>query len=74
MSTKLHLAMTTLWHIIEGFLTTGNRNDIAVAEELTADIVDVMLSKIVDVIEKNTNLEELWLLPWIGLSTYGLPR
>ena len=31
--------MTTAWHIIEGFLTAGNRNDIAVAEELTADIV-----------------------------------
>ncbi|MCL2355156.1 MAG: hypothetical protein FWC68_04735 [Oscillospiraceae bacterium] len=38
-STKFHLAMTTAWHIIEGFLTAGNRNDIAVAEELTADIV-----------------------------------
>jgi hypothetical protein len=31
MSTKLHLAMTTSWHI-KGFLTAGNRNDIAVAE------------------------------------------
>ncbi|MCC8484130.1 MAG: hypothetical protein LN561_06295 [Rickettsia endosymbiont of Labidopullus appendiculatus] len=39
MSTKLHLAMTTSWHIIEGFLTVGNRNGIALAEELTAGIV-----------------------------------
>jgi hypothetical protein len=25
-------------------------------------------------IEKNTNLEGMWLLFWICLSTYGLPR
>lgn len=39
MSTKLHLTMTTQGHIVEGFLTGGNKNDIAVAEELTANIV-----------------------------------
>jgi transposase len=39
MSTKLHLVMTIAGHIIEGFLTGGNRNDIAVAEELTTEIV-----------------------------------
>ncbi len=39
MSTKLHLTMTVQGHIVEGFLTGGNSNDIAVAEELSAGIV-----------------------------------
>lgn len=39
MSTKLHMAMTVEGHIIEGFLTGGNRHDIAVAEELTSEII-----------------------------------
>lgn len=39
MSTKLHLAITAESQVIDGFLTGGNRNDIAVAEELTEDIV-----------------------------------
>ncbi|WP_341764066.1 hypothetical protein [Candidatus Tisiphia endosymbiont of Beris chalybata] len=30
MSTKLHFVMTIVGHIIEGFLTGGNRNDIAI--------------------------------------------
>lgn len=31
--------MTAEGHVIEGFLTGGNRHDISVAEELTAEIV-----------------------------------
>lgn len=38
MSTKLHLAITSDGHVIDGFLSGGNRNDIAVAEELTAEV------------------------------------
>lgn len=59
MSTKLHLAMTTSWHIIEGFLTGGNRNDIAVSEELTADIVgcDVIQDRGYDSNKNRQNLE-----------------
>ncbi|MCC8483789.1 MAG: transposase [Rickettsia endosymbiont of Labidopullus appendiculatus] len=59
MSTKLHLAMTTSWHIIEGFLTGGNRNDIAVAEELTANIVgcDVIQDRGYDSNKNRQNLE-----------------
>ncbi|HJD63921.1 MAG TPA: transposase [Rickettsia endosymbiont of Sericostoma sp.] len=59
MSAKLHLAMTTSWHIIEGFLTAGNRNDIAVVEELTADIVgcDVIQDRGYDSNKNRPNLE-----------------
>lgn len=38
MSTKLHLIITSDGHVIDGFLSGGNRNDIAVADELTAEI------------------------------------
>lgn len=38
MSTKLHLVMTSGSHVVDGFLSGGNRNDIAVAEELTKEI------------------------------------
>lgn len=56
MSTKLHLAMTTSWHIIEGFLTGGNRNDIAVVEELTADIVGYDSNKNRQNLESRNNI------------------
>jgi transposase len=38
-TTKLHLAITAEGHVIEGLLTGGNKADISVAEELTAEIV-----------------------------------
>ena len=38
MTTKLHLAITPDFHIIDGFLTSGNTADISVADELTADV------------------------------------
>ena len=38
MTTKFHLAMTADGHLIEGFLTGGNVNDISVADQLTEDV------------------------------------
>lgn len=39
MTTKLHLCITLDGHVVEAFLTAGNVSDIAVADELTADVV-----------------------------------
>ena len=38
MSTKLHLAVTLDGHIVDGFLTGGNKADISMADELTEEI------------------------------------
>jgi IS5 family transposase len=38
MSTKLHLVVTSDGHVVDGFLSGGNRNDIAAAEELTEGV------------------------------------
>ena len=38
MTTKFHLAMTADGHLVEGFLTGGNVNDISVADQLTEDV------------------------------------
>ena len=38
MTTKFHLAMTADGHLVEGFLTGGNVNDISVANQLIADV------------------------------------
>jgi transposase len=38
-TTKLHLASTPEFHVIEGLLTGGNVSDITVADELTAEVV-----------------------------------
>ena len=38
-TTKLHLAASVEFHVIEGMLTGGNVSDIAVADELTAEVV-----------------------------------
>ena len=38
MTTKLHLAITPNFQIIDGFLTGGNSADISVAGALTADV------------------------------------
>jgi transposase len=37
-TTKLHLAGTPDFHVIEGLLTGGNVSDITVADELTAEV------------------------------------
>ena len=37
-TTKLHLAITPDFRIIEGFLTGGNKADVSFADELTANI------------------------------------
>ena len=38
LTTKLHLAITPDFHIIEGYLTGGNRADISCADDLTASV------------------------------------
>jgi transposase len=38
-TTKLHLAASVEFHVIEGMLTGGNVSDITVADELTAEVV-----------------------------------
>ncbi|MGH6848093.1 MAG: transposase [Methylocella sp.] len=38
-TTKLHLVITTENHVVEGLLTGGNVADIAVADDLMADVV-----------------------------------
>ena len=38
MTTKFHLAMTADGHLVEGFLTGGNVNDISVADQLIEDV------------------------------------
>jgi hypothetical protein len=38
LTTKLHLAITPDFKIIEGFLTGGNRADISFADDLTAEV------------------------------------
>ena len=38
MSTKLHLAVTLDGHVVDGFLTGGNKADISMADELTEEI------------------------------------
>jgi transposase len=35
----LHIAITAEFHVIEGLLTGGNKADISVADELTAEVV-----------------------------------
>jgi transposase len=40
LTTKLHLAITPDFRIIEGFLTGGNKADISFADELSAGIYD----------------------------------
>ncbi len=37
--TKLHLAITPDFHIIEGYLSGGNRADIACVDDLTAYVL-----------------------------------
>ena len=38
MSTKLHLAVTLDGHVVDGFLTGGNKADISMEDELTEEI------------------------------------
>ena len=40
MTTKLHLAITPDFRIVEGFLTGGNKADISYADELSAGVFD----------------------------------
>ncbi len=37
-TTKLHVAITAASHLVEGFLSPGNRADVAVADELFAEV------------------------------------
>ena len=39
MTTRLHLAISSENHVVEGMLTGGNIADISVANELTAEVV-----------------------------------
>lgn len=40
LTTKLHLAITPDFHIVEGYLSGGNRADISCANDLTASVSD----------------------------------
>ena len=59
LTTKLHLAISSDFHIIEGFLTGGNRADIGLADELKADVYGcfVVEDKGYDSDEHRKNLE-----------------
>ena len=44
MTTKLHLAITPDFQIVEGFLTGGNTADVSAADSLTVDVLTHQLN------------------------------